>query len=107
MDAFGAWQESHYHKEIFETYIVEIGSIVLATDKLQKPVSFIKLLPGAIYTITPLEIHNIYMSPHSVIHTVKHNTKSETGDWHAAPQFDQVANINEDEIAKILATASG
>lgn len=84
----GAWQNSHYHKQIAETYIVESGWIAMASDQHPSGFMLVRLGPGDSYTTTPLERHNVFMSAGTVIHTVKHRSVVGEADWHAAPEFD-------------------
>ncbi|CCB67448.1 hypothetical protein [Hyphomicrobium sp. MC1] len=67
----GGWQESHYHKEVRETYIVQKGWIAYAEQKGPTPrISIFR--EGELFTTQPGVVHNVYMPAHSVIHTVKH-----------------------------------
>jgi uncharacterized membrane protein YesL len=67
----GAWQESHFHNRVMETYIVQSGWIAYAEDSDTR----IKLSihkRGDKFTTKPGTVHNVYMAANSVIHTVKH-----------------------------------
>lgn len=95
----GAWQNSHFHKQVRETYIVQEGWIAYA--ELINGV-----LVGHVYrkdetvTTQPNIIHNVYLPKGAIIHTVKHgNTKDR--DWWASEQFDDITkNITEDVLIK-------
>lgn len=73
----GGWQNSHYHKEVKETYIVQsgwIGYVELEGDTILYHVYKV----DETFTTRPEIVHNVYMPAHSVIHTVKHgNSKNE------------------------------
>lgn len=65
------WQSSHYHKHIRETYVVEQAWMVFA--ELRSGEMLLTLLnPGEIVTTEPGVVHNVYLPPNAVIHTVKH-----------------------------------
>lgn len=67
----GAWQESHKHLYLPETYIVQSGWIGYVETENGTPV-FRVYREGELFT-TPREvIHNVYLPTGAVIHTVKH-----------------------------------
>jgi len=67
----GAWQRSHYHTNVLETYIVQKGWICYAEKNNEN--SILKIYKeGQLFTTKPNIIHNIYLPKNSVIHTVKH-----------------------------------
>jgi mannose-6-phosphate isomerase-like protein (cupin superfamily) len=87
----GAWQNSHYHHRIMETYIVESGWMVLAEFHVgSNELELTRLEPGDIVTTEPLRKHNVYMPAQSVIHVVKHGSVAGEADWIAAPDLDAV-----------------
>lgn len=67
----GAWQDSHDHNGVKETYIVQKGWMAYATlmaDELD-----IRILGAGEMLTTPLRVaHNVYLPAGAVIHTVKH-----------------------------------
>lgn len=67
----GAWQESHFHNHVNETYIVQSGWIAFA-EQNGNDFQITLYRPGECFTTKPNIIHNVYMSANSVIHTVKH-----------------------------------
>jgi len=67
----GGWQNSHYHKKIKETYIVQKGWIGYA-ELVDEVIQFHIYREGESFTTKPLVIHNVYMPPRVVIHTIKH-----------------------------------
>jgi mannose-6-phosphate isomerase-like protein (cupin superfamily) len=103
----GAWQKSHFHRHVSETYIVEIGWIACASkiDSVRRIEIF---KPGDLFTTEPGVIHNVYMSANSVIHTVKHGqavdedrtTNSET------EAFDKITETLKSETELLLMDSS-
>jgi len=68
----GAWQESHYHKQVRETYIVQAGWMAYA-ERLPNGQPEITIhREGGLFTTQPGIIHNVFMPANSVIHTIKH-----------------------------------
>ena len=98
----GGWQNSHYHKSCYETYIVQKGWIVMA-----KFLNYKRILSmyseNEIVTIEPNVIHNLYLSSDTIIHTIKHGTNIVENDWHESLAFDSVTKpLEESEIINIL-----
>ncbi len=59
----GAWQQSHYHKKVKETFIVQsewIGYAELHDDALEP--RYFTYRAGEMFTTPPEVVHNIYMS---------------------------------------------
>ncbi|MBI2307496.1 MAG: hypothetical protein HYU78_09345 [Rhodocyclales bacterium] len=68
----GAWQQSHYHKKVKETFLVQTGWMGYAEERDGgEPVLFL-CKEGDIFTTPPEVVHNVYMPEGAVIHTVKH-----------------------------------
>jgi len=67
----GGWQCAHYHNKVKETYIVQTGRIGYA-ELVGEDQNFYVYEENEIFTTKPIIIHNIYMFPGAVIHTVKH-----------------------------------
>ncbi len=96
----GAWQKSHFHNNVRETYIVQRGWIAYAA-KIEQKRRIEIYRDGELFTTQPGIIHNVYMSSNSAIHTVKHGvslsedriTNSET------KEFDRVVECLADENA--------
>jgi hypothetical protein len=85
----GAWQNSHYHRQIRETFIVETGWMVLAEWQPEgHAVALKRLDPGGIVTTEPLRQHNVYLPANTLIHVVKHGSAMGEADWIAAPDLD-------------------
>ena len=96
----GAWQNSHYHENIRETYIVQKGWIAYA--ELIEGERVINVYEaGELFTTKPHVIHNVYMPANAVIHTVKYGEASgeDRVESEATREFDQVTQcLNEDQI---------
>ena len=72
----GGWQNSHYHRTVRETYIVQRGKMAFA--ELVDGALRVRIFgPNEICTTEPNVAHNVYLYCNSVIHTVKHG---EAGD---------------------------
>lgn len=83
----GAWQNSHYHKGVSELYVVQSGWIAYA--ELNEGKFKLELLrPGESVTFRPLVHHNLYLSPGSVIHTIKYGIAYEN-DWFPSPELNE------------------
>jgi len=87
LNAGGEWQNAHYHRSVYETYIVQCGWIAFAED-IDGVFSLRILKEGAITTIQPLRRHNVYMSAGAIVHTVKHGT-GQGEDREPAPEFNE------------------
>lgn len=78
------WQNSHYHKSLMETYIVQEGWIGYAELVGARPLVLIYSV-GELFTTKPNIVHNIYMPASTTIHTVKHGTSvrqsERNSDW--------------------------
>lgn len=70
-DDTGGWQESHYHKFVQETYIVQKGWVAFAQYE-NKRFTLEIFVEGQSFTTQPYIAHNVYMPGKSIIHTVKH-----------------------------------
>lgn len=94
----GAWQRSHYHNNLLETYIVQDGWIALVELVDDAPRHHI-LVPGTVFTTKPGVAHNVYMPAGAVTHTVKHGADGDA-DWHASPELDSLTrHVPEAELA--------
>lgn len=83
-----AWQNSHYHMGVMETYIVQKGWFGFASLLPDGEMTVRVYRSGDIFTTTPGHAHNVYMSAGTVIHTVKHGDCSLEKDWFASPVLD-------------------
>lgn len=97
----GAWQNSHYHTALAETYLVQKGWI-----------GFAELIDGSLHlsvekennqcSVKPMVPHNVYLPANSIIFTIKHG-KSAQGDWHASQVLDDLTkHLSEQQIKKIV-----
>ena len=65
------WQNSHYHKSLLETYIVQSGWILYAFLKNGRA-EFVRYEAAGLFTTEPHIAHNVFLSAGAVIHTIKH-----------------------------------
>lgn len=72
----GGWQTAHFHKDIQETYIVQRGKVIFA-QLLNGEKRLTLHEAGHVFTTIPRIIHNLYLYPNSVVHTVKYNPSDE------------------------------
>lgn len=97
----GGWQQSHYHENVRETYIVQRGWIAFA-ERIQGERKISIYRAGQQFTTEPHIIHNLYMPANAVIHTVKHGDaagEDRIHDTEATKQFDEVTlPLTEDQI---------
>src|SRR3989344_3885500 len=115
------WQNSHYHKGIRETIVVQTGWVGVA-DFCDLGITRIRVYKkNDVWTSQPGEAHNIYMPAGAVTHCVKHgddvgNPAKNGADWYEAPaDFDQwskslseadifrLAGLTEQEVASLAA----
>ena len=89
----GAWQNSHFHRTMHETYIVQTGWIAVATiaDINSAPV-LIMLEPEQTWT-SPINVaHNVYMPAGAVTHVVKHGP-GDASDWQVSDSTKELDRI--------------
>ncbi len=100
-----AWQDSHFHQFVNETYIVQRGWMGYA--ELVESKRKIKIYwEGEIFTTKQYGIHNVYLPCGAVIHTVKHGNASDN-DWHPFKKFDEMTkNLTEKEIFQLAEKSS-
>jgi hypothetical protein len=92
----GSWQESHCHKNVKETCVVQKGWIACA--KMCNERCTIQVFrEDEIFTIEPSTAHNIYMAKGSVIHTVKHG---------ASKKENRILNGETEKLDKIVQNLS-
>lgn len=95
----GAWQNSHFHESVRETYIVQSGWMAFAQRIAQK-VTLQVYRPGQLLTTEPRVSHNVYLPAGAVIHTVKYDGTN-VSDWHADAELDRVTKaITEDQMVR-------
>lgn len=96
--ADGGWQNSHYHKSLHETYIVQDKWLAFA-ELDGHDVRLWIMRAGDIYTTRIGVSHNVYLPPHAVLHTVKHGGTGDGGDWFSDPALDSMTKrLSEAEI---------
>lgn len=91
----GAWQNSHSHQSLTETYVVQAGWIAIA--ELEGGALTLRLyLPGDVVSTRPGVAHNVYMSAGAVTHTIKNGGAA---DWRPEPKLDAlVSHLTEGDI---------
>ena len=93
----GAWQDNHYHKSASELYVVQTGWMVYAEHK-EVELKLRVLKEGESVTFKPFVHHNIYLSPKSVIHTIKYGN-AQDNDWFSSPELDRLTkHLNPDSL---------
>ena len=96
------WQNSHFHRSIRETYIVQRGRMAFA-ELVDGALKLRIFGPNEICTTEPCVSHNVYLYPNSVIHTVKHGEAGDHADWHASPTLDaKTRDLDEAEIMRLV-----
>ena len=99
--AGGGWQNSHYHRSVRETYIVQRGKMAFA--ELVDGALKVRIFgPNEICTTEPNVSHNVYLYRNSVTHTVKHGEAGDKTDWHAEPSLDAMTvHLDEADIRRL------
>ncbi|PQP82623.1 hypothetical protein C0Q44_14465 [Paenibacillus sp. PCH8] len=94
----GAWQNSHFHNHITEFYVVQSGWIAYANFAHDWILEIRVMGEGDHIIVEPGVHHNLYMSAHSVIHTIKHGTNT-SSDWTSSPELDRLTqSLAEEEL---------
>jgi len=99
----GGWQNAHFHKGLWETYVIQSGFIAFAEDTGQN-MSVDYHCIGDVVSSVVNKAHNVWMSPGAVIHTVKAgepvgNPDKKGNDWWPAPALDAWSKSLADEAA--------
>ena len=103
--ANGGWQNSHSHRSVRETYIVQRGRMALA-ELIDGALRMRLFGPNEICTTEPNIPHNVYLYGNTVIHSVKHGDGASETDWYPNPILDQkTLHLNEGDIARLSAQA--
>lgn len=79
------WQNSHYHNEQVEMYIVETGEVLLAT-RVDGEVVTCLYKAGEYFSVPPMVEHCVKMMSGSITHCVKFGGNA---DWNPAPLLDE------------------
>lgn len=94
----GAWQNSHYHKAVLETYIVQ-KEWAAFTELCDGDVVWRIMRPGDVHTTRRTISHNVYLPGHAVIHVVKHGGTGAGNDWYSDAVLDsKTKHFSEAEI---------
>lgn len=97
------WQNSHYHKSLLETYIVQSewqAFVELDGEEIRVWI----MRPGDVYTTRPGVSHNAYLPAGAITHVVKHSGQGDA-DWISDPLLDaRTKHLTE---AQVLAAANG
>lgn len=84
---FGGWQNSHFHRRVQETYIVQAGRMAFAD--LASDICRVRIFEkNSVVTTMPLVPHNVYLYANSVIHTIKHGDEGLDEDRIPYPDLD-------------------
>jgi len=94
----GGWQNSHYHKSVLETYIIQDKWAAFA--ELQGDDVLWRIMrPGDVYTTRREVSHNVYLPALAVIHVVKHGSSTELSDWFSDTALDmKTKHLSEEEL---------
>ncbi|MBX2866347.1 hypothetical protein KTR10_00070 [Candidatus Kaiserbacteria bacterium] len=93
------WQNSHHHKGVQETYIVQSGWIGYAILMPDNSAKFFIYRAGQVFTTQVGEVHNVYMPCGAFIHTVKHGDCSQQHDWVGSEELDKLTqHVDEEEL---------
>lgn len=97
------WQNSHYHRQVKEMYIVQKGWMAFA-EYIDNKLCLKLYYPGDFVISQPNIKHNVYLSPNSVIHTIKFGDTS-SSDWNAASDFDEITkSLTKEDIIKLTSS---
>ncbi|MBU9721288.1 MULTISPECIES: hypothetical protein [Bacillaceae] len=99
----GAWQNSHYHKRVTEFYVIQSGWIVYAEIGLNEDVDFRFLKDGESIFVKPFVHHNLFLSPHTIIHTIKYGGEGSEIDWFPSKELDHfIKNLSENDLKDLI-----
>lgn len=109
VDQLPAWQNGHFHKGVYETYIVQTGQMAMAFD--HKGERVVRLYQAGDVVTTELNVpHNVYLYAGAGIHTVKHgvpvgNSEKGGADWYPADSdFDAWSKSLDEALIEELAS---
>jgi len=98
---YGDWQNSHFHLEHEETYIVQKGWVGLA-ELVNGCLNLRTVKENLLYTVKTMVPHNLYLPANTIIHTVKHGSVKQ-GDWHKSKELDVLTkHLSEKNIKTIV-----
>lgn len=84
-----AWQNSHFHRNTRELYIVQQEWLIFA-EMLTDAAHFRKYEAGDYFVSRRLIAHNLYVGESTVLHTVKFGETTQN-DWFPSPELDREA----------------
>lgn len=100
----GAWQNSHYHGKVYETYIVQEKWVALARLINGNHLNLEVFGIGESFTVKPWVHHNVYLPAGAITHTVKYG-ESVGKDWHESRELDALTkHLSEEDIVSIALT---
>lgn len=98
----GGWQNSHFHKELTELYVVQSGWLVFAELSSEGKLSLRRMVQGDSILVNPFIHHNLYMSPRTVTHVIKFGSNVTQPDWFPSSELDKLTKyIAESELLKV------
>lgn len=98
----GGWQNSHFHKELTEFYVVQSGWLVYAELSAEGKLSLRRMKQGEAILVIPFTSHNLYMSPYTVTHVVKYGVNVTQTDWFPSSDLDKrTKHLPESELLKL------
>lgn len=98
----GGWQNSHFHKELTELYVVQSGWLVYAELSSEGELSLKSMKQGDSILVNPFIHHNLYMSPYTVNHVIKFGSNVTQTDWFPSSELDKLTkHIPESELLKV------
>jgi hypothetical protein len=98
----GGWQNSHFHKQLTELYIVQSGWLVYAELSAEGKLSLRMMKQGDSIVVNPFIHHNLYMSSYTVTHVVKYGANVIQSDWFPSSELDSLTKlIPESELLTI------
>ena len=86
------WQNSHYHTEIKELYLVQKGTIIFVELKDNRT-NIKRISEGEFCISEPMIPHNVYMFPNTITHTIKFGDCSKA-DWNECKELDEIIKKN-------------
>ena len=102
----GAWQNSHIHHSVLETYVVQAGWIAVAQMSDSGELILRMLRPAEVWTSGIDVAHNVYMSGGAITHTVKHG-QGDKADWHTNPTTQQLDRLTKTLTEPVIMSVAG
>lgn len=95
------WQNSHYHRQAQELYIVQEGWLLFA-ELLPDGIQYRIYRAGEYFVTSPMTAHNLYAGDNTVLHTVKFG-QTVPEDWFPSPELDrETKDLNVSDMKKLL-----